>query len=68
MQPSTDSVHQLRTLKPLCRKQKDGEQIKISMKNVVHQAESTSVGTQTTAFAAEQQNASAESLNELAKD
>lgn len=55
--------------------QQDGEQIKISMQNVVHQAESTSAGTQTTASAAEQQNASveelfasAESLNELAKD
>lgn len=55
--------------------QQDGEQIKISMQNVVNQAESTSAGTQTTAAAAEQQNASveelfasAESLNELAKD
>ena len=55
--------------------QLDGEQIKISMQNVVDQAESTSAGTQTTASAAEQQNASveelfasAESLNELAKD
>jgi len=43
------------------------------MQNVVHQAEPTSAGTQTTAAAAEQQNtsveelfASAESLNDLA--
>ena len=55
--------------------QQDGEQIKVGMQNVVHQAESTSARTQTTAAAAEQQNASveelfasAESLNELAKD
>jgi len=55
--------------------QQDGEQIKIGMQNVVHQAESTSAGTQTTAAAAEEQNASveelfasAESLNELARN
>lgn len=55
--------------------QQDGEQIKIGMQNVVHQAVSTSAGTQKAAAAAEQQNASveelfasAESLNELAKD
>lgn len=55
--------------------QKDGEQIKLGMQNVVNQAESTSAGTQTTAAAAEQQNASveelfasAESLNELASN
>lgn len=55
--------------------QQDGEQIKVGMQNVVHQAESTSAGTQTTAAAAEQQNASveelfasAESLNDLAKN
>lgn len=55
--------------------QKDGEQIKIGMQNVVHQAESTSAGTQTTAAAAEEQNASieelfasAENLNELARN
>lgn len=55
--------------------QKDGEQIKLGMQNVVSQAESTSAGTQTTAAAAEQQNASveelfasAESLNELASN
>ena len=55
--------------------QQDGEQIKIGMQNVVHQAESTSNGTQTTAAAAEEQNASveelfasAESLNELARN
>jgi len=55
--------------------QQDGEQIKIGMQNVVHQAESTSAGTHTTAAAAEEQNASveelfasAESLNELARN
>ncbi len=55
--------------------QGDGEQIKLGMQNVVHQAESASAGTQTTAAAAEQQNASveelfasAESLNELASN
>ena len=55
--------------------QQDGELIKIGMQNVVHQAESTSIGTQTTAAAAEEQNASveelfasAESLNELARN
>lgn len=42
--------------------QQDGEQIKIGMQKVVNQAESTSIGTQTTAAAAEEQNASVEEL------
>lgn len=55
--------------------QQEGEQIKIGMRNVVNQAESTSGSTQATAAAAEEQNAaveelfaSAEGLNELAKN
>ncbi|WP_235838788.1 methyl-accepting chemotaxis protein [Desulfosporosinus metallidurans] len=55
--------------------QQDGEQIKVGMQNVVSQAAATSASTQTTAAAAEEQNASveelfasAESLNDLAKD
>ncbi|TGE39533.1 methyl-accepting chemotaxis protein [Desulfosporosinus fructosivorans] len=55
--------------------QRDGEQIKVGMQTVVHQAESTSAGTQTTAAAAEEQNASieelfasAENLNVLARN